>query len=108
MSSKRKPQNRRARRPGTRRTRPTSKKSTLARSRRKSKIRSIPLSRLPERSFAARDRSLHVLAAMRNDPKLTLIHAAKLKGVKPKTVKKYFPSALKKVAGRIRVTKTDR
>jgi hypothetical protein len=29
-------------------------------------------------------------------------------GVKPDTVRKYFPSALKKVGGRIRVTKTDR
>lgn len=75
---------------------------------RASKPRSIPISRLSERSYAARDRGLHVLAAMRDDPTLSLSHAAKLEGVKPETVKNYFPSALKKSNGKLRVTKSDR
>jgi hypothetical protein len=49
-----------------------------------------------------------VLAEMRNDPDLLLGRAARLHGVKPGTVRKYFPSALKRVGGRIRVTKNDR
>lgn len=63
---------------------------------------------LPERSQAARDRSLHVLAAMRGDPNLSLTHAAKLQGVKPATVRKYVPSALRKSNGKFRATKSDR
>jgi hypothetical protein len=70
--------------------------------------RPIALSKLPKRSKAARDRALHVLAEMRNDADLVLRDAARLHGVKPTTVRKYFPSALKKVGGRIRVTKSDR
>jgi hypothetical protein len=58
--------------------------------------------------MAARDRALHVLAEMRKDPNLLLGRAAQLHGVKPDTVRKYFPSALKRVGGRIRVTKSDR
>ena len=50
---------------------------------------------LSRRSPAARDRALHVLAAMRRDPKLSLTHAARLQGVKSATVKKYVRSALK-------------
>jgi hypothetical protein len=45
---------------------------------------------------------------MRNDPNLLLGQAARLHGVKPSTVKKYFGSALNKVRGRVRVTKSDR
>jgi len=45
---------------------------------------------------------------MRKDPNLLLGRAAQLHGVKPHTVRKYFPSALKRVGGRIRVTKNDR
>jgi hypothetical protein len=45
---------------------------------------------------------------MRRDPKLSLTHAAKLQGVKPATVKKYIPSALKKPNGQFRATKSDR
>jgi hypothetical protein len=45
---------------------------------------------------------------MRNDPSLLLSRAAHFQGVKPSTVKKYFGSALKKVRGRVRVTKSDR
>lgn len=70
--------------------------------------RSIPIVTLPERSQSARDRGLHVLAAMRDDPSLSLSHAARLEGVKPETVKKYFPSSLKKTNGKFRATKSDR
>ena len=70
--------------------------------------RNTPIARLPERSYAARDRGFHVLAAMRDDPTLSLSHAAKLEGVKPETVKKYFLSALKKSDGKFRATKSDR
>jgi len=45
---------------------------------------------------------------MRADSKLSLSHAVRLQGVKPETVKRYFPSALKKVKGKVRVTKSDR
>ncbi len=60
------------------------------------------------RSRAARDRSLHVLAAMRRDLSLSLSRAARLEGVKPETVKKYLPSALTETHGRFRATKSDR
>lgn len=72
------------------------------------KSRSVPISQLSGRSNAARDRALHVLAAMRRDPNLSLTHAARLEGVKPDTVKKYFRSALKSIKGKFRVTKADR
>jgi hypothetical protein len=45
---------------------------------------------------------------VRQDSSLTLAHAAKLYSVKLETVKKYFPSALKKVNGKLQVTKSDR
>jgi len=106
MPSKRRPQARRARRPGAKR--PKSTPVRLSQPRRTSKPRSIPLARLSGRSYAARDRGLHVLAAMRDDPTLSLSHAAKLHAVKPDTVKKYFPSALKKSNGKLRATKSDR
>src|SRR5208283_2655379 len=70
--------------------------------------RHIPIASLPQRSQAARDRALHVLAAMRRDPKLSLTHAAKLQGVKADTVKKYLASALKESQGKFQVTKSDR
>lgn len=108
MPSKERPQSRRARRPGAKRTKSTSAKVRLAHPGRTSKRRSIPLSQLSERSDAARNRAAHVLAAMRNDPALSLSRAARLEGVKPETVKKYFPSALKKSKGRVRATKSDR
>lgn len=71
-------------------------------------IRTLALSALTMRSNAARDRAIHVLAEMRNDPSLLLGQAARLHNVKPGTVKKYFPLALKWVGGRIRVAKNDR
>lgn len=105
MPSRKRPQTRRARR--SRARKPTSNKS-LAHQRHAGKRRPIPLARLPERSQAARDRALHVLADMRIDPDLLLGRAARLRGVKPDTVRKYFSSSLKRVGGRIRVTKNDR
>jgi hypothetical protein len=45
---------------------------------------------------------------MRQDPSLSRSHAAKLNGVKPKTVQKYFPDAFVKRDGKLRVTKSDR
>jgi hypothetical protein len=76
-----------------------------AKRRRRRKLSSAKLS---QRSQSAYDRSLHVLAAMRRDPKLSLTHAAKLEGVKRDTVKRHFPSALKQSHGKFRVTKNDR
>src|SRR6266478_4046132 len=84
------------------------KRMTEAATRRGNKSRSVSTSRLSDRSYAARDRALHVLAAMRRDPSLSLTHAAKLQGVKPETAKKYFASALKKANGKFRVSKSDR
>lgn len=74
----------------------------------KQKHRTIPLSRLPQRSLAARDRAVHVLAALRDNPAFSLTHAADSENVKASTVLKYFPSALEKSNGRYRVTKSDR
>ena len=108
MASKQKPQIRRVRRSGARRTRSTSTKARVAQSGYAGKPRSIPLSRLPERSYAARDRGLHVLAAMRRDSKLTLTRAAKLENVSYRTLKKYFGSELKKLEKRYYVTPSDR
>lgn len=45
---------------------------------------------------------------MRGDSSLSLSHAARLQGVKPETVKKYFPSALAESGGKLRATKSDR
>jgi len=45
---------------------------------------------------------------MRHNPSLSLARAAKLEGVKPEAVKRYFPSALKKSKGKFRATKSDR
>src|SRR5262249_52813983 len=101
MPSKRRPQARRARRPGARRAKSKSANFRLSRSRIASKPRSIPLAHLSARSYAARERAIHVLAAMRADSKLSLSHAARLQGVKTDTVKRYFPSALKKVKGKV-------
>lgn len=106
MPRKRKPQARRARRPGA-----TINKSTginITRSRRTRKARPISLLQLPERNQAARDRGLHALAAMRNDPNLTATHAAALEGISYRTFKKYFDSELEQVGNRYRVTSSDR
>ena len=106
MASKRRPRARHAGRTGAKRTK--SAKQKVSQPGRLGKPRPIPLSKLSERSQAARDRALHVLAAMRNDLDLSLTHAARLEGIKPGTVKKFFPSALKKSNGKFRVSKSDR
>src|ERR1700687_5708032 len=85
-----------------------SKSRTGVAPRRRRCNQAIALLHLPKRSQSARDRALHVLAEMRNDANLSLVHAARLHGVKPSTIKKYFGSALKKVRGRVRVTRSDR
>jgi hypothetical protein len=108
MPSKQRPQARRAGRRGAKRTESISTNVRLSQSGRTGKRRSIPLSQLSERSSASRDRALHVLANMRHNPSLSLAHGAKLEGVKPETVKKYFPSALKKSNGKLQATKSDR
>jgi hypothetical protein len=76
--------------------------------RRSRQPRNLSPSRLPERSQFARDRALHVLSAMRRDSSLSLTRAAKFQGIKPATVKKYFPSALTVSNGRFRATTRDR
>jgi len=108
MPSTRRPQARRARRPEARRTKSKSTDVRLSQTERTGKRRSIPLAQLPKRSYAARDRALHVLADMRHDSSLSFTHAAKLQGVKPETVKKYLPSTLRKSNGRFQATKSDR
>jgi hypothetical protein len=105
MPSRRRPRSRRAGRPRAGRTTP---KKRLAHQRRTSKRRPIPLARLSERSRAARDRALHALAASRNDPSVPLTLIVKREGTKVETIKKFFPSTLKKVNGKLRVTKGDR
>ena len=92
----------------SRRPKRQSRSRTGSKSVRREKHRPIALSTLSTRSSAARERGLHVLAEMRNDSNLLLGQAARLYGVKPSTVKKYFGSALKKVRGRVRVMKSDR
>jgi hypothetical protein len=85
------------------------KKRTVRKRRRHGKnSRSFLNRNLTQKSELARDRALHVLSAMRRDSNLTLSLAAKLEGVKPETIKKYFASSLRKVAGKFRVTKSDR
>ena len=106
MSSKGRPQARPARRPRAGKTKSTS--IDIARSVQTGKSSSIPISQLPKRSYAARDRAIHVLAAMRRNPNLAPTHAAKLEGVSYRTVKKYFGSELKKVGNRYHVTPSDR
>jgi hypothetical protein len=76
--------------------------------RRSSRKHGLSHSALPLRSQLARDRALHVVAAMRKDARLSLARAAKLHGVKQETIKRHFPSALKKKHGKFQVTKSDR
>lgn len=61
-----------------------------------------------ERSFSARDRSLHALADMRRGASPS--QAARDNGVTLRTIKKYVGSALlqDRPGGRIRATKSDR
>ena len=84
------------------------KRTVRRKQRRSGHPRNLSIGSLPERSQSARDRALHVLAAMRRDPNLSLSHAAKLEGVKAETVKKHSPSCAKEADGKFRVTKSDR
>jgi hypothetical protein len=70
--------------------------------------RSLVNRKLTQKSELARHRALHVLAAMRRDPNLSLSQAAKLEGVKPETIKRHFSSSLRKIAGKFRIRKSDR
>ncbi len=72
------------------------------------KLLSVPVAKLARRSQEARNRAFHVLAAMRQDARLTLSRASRLQGVKPGTVTKYFPSAFTRARGKLRVKKSDR
>jgi hypothetical protein len=83
-------------------------KARRASARQNRKTHNVSVSKLSERSSASRNSALHVIAALRHDAKLSLTHASKLAGVRPETVKKYFPSALKKTNGNFQVTKSDR
>jgi hypothetical protein len=105
MPSRKRPRSRRVGRPRARRT--TANKR-LAHQGRASKRRPIPLASLSKRSYAARERALHALAASRNDPGAPLTLIAKREGTKVETIEKYFPSALVRVNGKLRVTKSDR
>jgi hypothetical protein len=69
---------------------------------------SVEVIHLPQRSEEARDRAMHAIAAMRRDSRLSLTDAANLEGVNPATIKKYFPSSLRRSKGKLRVTKSDR
>ena len=70
--------------------------------------RSVPLSRLSQRSSQARTKALHVKAAMLRDPNLSRSQAAKLEKVSVRSVDRYLRSGFEKVAGRWRAVKTDR
>lgn len=85
------------------------KKRTVQKKQRHSKnSRAIVHQHLTRKSAFARDRALHVVSAMRRDPNLSLSRAAQLEGIKAETVKRYFRSSLKKVAGKFIATKSDR
>jgi hypothetical protein len=72
------------------------------------KHRSVSVSRLSDRSFAARDRSLRALWDIRHGT--SPAHAARENRVTIRTIKKYVGSALlqDRPGGRIRATKSDR
>jgi hypothetical protein len=72
------------------------------------KARIVLASKLPERSFSARERSLRALNDMRHGASIS--QAAQENGVTTRTIKKYIGSALKqdRPGGRIRPTKGDR
>src|SRR6266851_9567659 len=84
------------------------KARTESRAQARNRVTSVPLSRLSRRSAEARTRAIHVLAKMRHDDELKLSSTARSLGVKPSVVKKYFGSALNKVDGRWRASKSDR
>jgi hypothetical protein len=82
--------------------------SKVSSSARNTKTRLILPSRLSERSFAARDRAMHVLGDMRHGASLS--RAARDHGVSVRTIRRYVGGALlqERAGGRIRATKSDR
>jgi hypothetical protein len=68
----------------------------------------LTIASLSRRSQSARQRALHVLAAMRRNPALSLSRGAREQGIKPSTVVKKFPKDLLKSNGKFRVTKGDK
>lgn len=72
------------------------------------KTRTVLPSRLPARSFAARDRALHALGDMRHGASPS--QAARDNGVTVRTIKKYVGGAIlqDRPGGRLRASKTDR
>ncbi len=85
-------------------------KRTVRRKQRQShdvRSRNLVVTKLPERSQAARDRALHALAAIRNG--ISISRAARENGVSPRTIERYAGSEL--VQDRrgkpIRATKSD-
>jgi len=68
----------------------------------------VPIANLPKRTADSRDRSMHAVAWKRRNPKKSMTYAASLHGVKVSTIRKHFPSALKKVKGRLQVAEKDR
>ena len=85
-----------------------SKRQKKQREGRSRRTRSLLTGALPQRSQSARDRALHVIAAMRREPSLSLTQAAKLHGVKRETVRKYFSGVFKKVGGHFKAAQADR
>src|SRR5215467_4219868 len=98
----------RSRRAGQSRARRTTAKKRVAHRRQANKRRPIPLASLSRRSQAARQRALHAIAASRNDPDVPLTLIAKHEGTKVETIERYFPSALVRIKGRLRITESDR
>ena len=78
------------------------------RAKRSQRTSKVQLAKLSSRSQDARDRALHAIAAMRREPNLRLSTATRLHGVKAETIRKYFPSELRKTRGSFRVRKSDR
>jgi hypothetical protein len=86
-----------------------SKKKTLKkRQSSRSPRKEISIAGLSKRSEDARDRAMHAIAWKRRNPRKSFTYAAKLHGIKPATIKKHFPSALRKVKGRLQVATADR
>jgi hypothetical protein len=96
-------------RQAARKSSPTAKKTKSASSvSRGARQRNVTVASLPSRSQIARDRGLHVLAAMRRDASLTATRAAELEGISYRTLTKYFASELVKSGNRYQVTPSDR
>src|ERR1022692_1163669 len=85
------------------------KKKTIKKRRpSRSSRKAVPVAGLSKRNEEARDRAMHAIAFKRRNPKKTMTSVAELHGVKRATIQKYFPSAVKKINGKLEVTGTDR